>query len=253
MQECAKVLNIGRSTITAYLDTEKLFNNLLIFSSTNLSKEELSKWVVPEKVWDVVTGEMLGDGHIKYDPINAPQVNGRLEFTFSANILHYIKYLKDNVLSFICNESKPTPWPNPELTGKDPTQYWFSTKRLPAISELHSIWYKNKGDKFVKILPSNIEKLLTPIGIAHWLMRDGYFSENTVKLCTDNFTKEEVLILINILDKKFGIKSTINKRTNPNGNIIWRIRISKTSLDKLRMLVSPYFIPEMLYKLDIKK
>ena len=30
---------------------------------------------------------MLGDGYIRYDP-NTPQVNGRLEFTFSANILH---------------------------------------------------------------------------------------------------------------------------------------------------------------------
>lgn len=51
-------------------------------------------------------------------------------------------------------------------------------------------------------------------------MGDGYFSENTVKLCTDNFTKEEVLILINILHKNFDIKSTINKRTNPNGRVI---------------------------------
>jgi len=84
-------------------------------------------------------------------------------------------------------------------------------------------------------------------------MGDGYFSGDTIKLCTDNFSKEEVSILINILDKKFGIKSTINKRTNPNGHVIWRIRISKTSLDKFRSLVSPYFIPQMLYKLDIKK
>ena len=60
--ECAKVLNINRSTITAYLDAEKLYKNKLIFSSTVLSKQELSKWVVPTKVWQIVTGEMLGDG-----------------------------------------------------------------------------------------------------------------------------------------------------------------------------------------------
>ena len=84
-------------------------------------------------------------------------------------------------------------------------------------------------------------------------MGDGYFTENFVKLCIDNFTKKEVLKLISILDEKFGIKSTINKRTNPNGRVVWRIRISKTSMDKLRSLVSPYFIPEMLYKLGIKK
>jgi hypothetical protein len=27
-------------------------------------------------------------------------------------------------------------------------------------------------------------------------MGDGYFTDNNVKICTDNFTKEEVLILI---------------------------------------------------------
>nr|YP_009574395.1 hypothetical protein [Arthrobotrys musiformis]QBM31512.1 hypothetical protein [Arthrobotrys musiformis]QBM31662.1 hypothetical protein [Arthrobotrys musiformis] len=186
---------------------------------------------------------MLGDGYIKYDPVNAPQINGRLEFTFSAKILHYVKYLKNDVLAFISNESEPTPWPNPKLTGEIPTQYWFSTKRLPAISNLHAVWYKNVSGKFVKILPSNIEELLTPVGIAHWIMGDGYFSDDTVKLCTDNFSKEEVSILINILNIKFGIKSTINKRTNPNGNVVWRIRISKDSMDKLISLVSPYFIP----------
>ena len=44
---------------------------------------------------------MLGDGYIKYDPVNTPQVNGRLEFTFSAKFLHYVKYLKNDVLAFI--------------------------------------------------------------------------------------------------------------------------------------------------------
>lgn len=251
--ECAKVLQINRSTVATYLDTEKSFKNRFIFSSINLNEKELSKWVVPSKTWEVVTGELLGDGHISYNPINTPQINGRLEFTFSAQILHYIKYLKRDALAGISNESEPTPWPNPEKTNKEPSQYWFSTKRLPAISELHRIWYKYVDGKFVKILPFNIKELLTPVSIAHWIMGDGYFDGNTLKLCTDNFTKEEVLILIKILDEKFGIKATINKRSNPNNSVVWRIRINKVSIEKLKLLVSPYFIPEMLYKLGIKK
>jgi hypothetical protein len=50
-------------------------------------------------------------------------------------------------------------------------------------------------------------------------MGDGYFAEGSVKICTDNFTKEEVLRLIEILHKKFDIKASINKRTNPGGAI----------------------------------
>ncbi len=65
--------------------------------------------------------------------------------------------------------------------------------------------------------------------------------------------QEEVLILLDVLNKKFDIKATINKRTKDNGNICWRIRISKSSMDKLKSLVTPYFIPEMFYKLGINK
>jgi hypothetical protein len=48
-------------------------------------------------------------------------------------------------------------------------------------------------------------------------MGDGYYSKNTLKICTDNFTKEEVLSLIKVLYNKFHIKATINKRSNSNG------------------------------------
>ena len=71
--------------------------------------------------------------------------------------------------------------------------------------------------------------------------------------CTDNFTKEEVLILIDVLEKKFSIKATINKRTNPDGAIKWRINISKSSITTLISLVQLYVIPEMFYKLGLKK
>jgi hypothetical protein len=51
-------------------------------------------------------------------------------------------------------------------------------------------------------------------------MGDGYFSEGIIIICTDNFSQEEVLKLIKVLDSKFGIKSTLNKRINPNSNIV---------------------------------
>lgn len=47
-------------------------------------------------------------------------------------------------------------------------------------------------------------------------MGDAYFTDGTEKICTDNFTKQEVLILIIILGDKFGINATINKRKNTN-------------------------------------
>jgi LAGLIDADG DNA endonuclease family. len=58
---------------------------------------------------EILIGELLGDGYIRYNPKNTPQINGRLEFTFSAKNLQYVKFLKYEVLAFICNKSKPTP------------------------------------------------------------------------------------------------------------------------------------------------
>lgn len=193
--ECASLLKISRNTVTTHLNTNISYKNKWIFSFKDLTVQELSQFVVPLKVWQILTGELLGDAYIRYDPLKAPQINGRLEFTFSSKIL-YVRYLKYHALSFISTNSEPTPWPNP-MKGQDIKQYWFSSKRLASISLLHSIWYKEINGKYIKILPINIEKLLTPLGLAHWIMGDGYFDQ-TVRICTDNFTKEEVDMLIKV-------------------------------------------------------
>lgn len=95
-------------------------------------------------------------------------------------------------------------------------------------------------------------------------MGDGYWRRKTVYICTDNFTLQEVELLANVITTNFGIIAKLNKRikiskpdkkenVNPvKSNICWRIRIIELSIPKLRELVVPYMIPEMLYKLGIK-
>lgn len=109
--ECSKQLKISRSTISKYLNTYTLYLNKYNFSSTPLNHAFLISLFIPLKTWEIVTGELLGDGHIRYNP-EEPNIKGRLEFTFSSNILHYVNYLKYNALSSICTKSKPTPWIN---------------------------------------------------------------------------------------------------------------------------------------------
>ena len=163
---CASVLKTTRNSVRLYLDSNKVLNNKWIISSFELSNEQLSKFLIPSTVWEVITGELLGDGYISYDPVNKPLINGRIEFTFAAKILYYVNYLKFNVLAPICTSHEPTPWSNPKMESKGPTQYWFSTKRLPVITNLYQIWYKQIDGKYIKVLPLNIEELLTPIGLA---------------------------------------------------------------------------------------
>ncbi len=77
-------------------------------------------------------------------------------------------------------------------------------------------------------------------------MDDGYKHSSGVSLCTDSYTKEEVLLLINILKNKFNLNSNLMKHGVNN----FRIYIKKESIENLKTLVKPYFIPSMLYKLN---
>ena len=86
-------------------------------------------------------------------------------------------------------------------------------------------------------------------------MDDGYYarSEKTICLCTDNFTLDEVELLIDIFNIKFGFIARAMKRVKENKEICWRIKFSSetNNINKIRNLVYPYFIESMYYKLDL--
>lgn len=166
-------------------------------------------------------------------------------------------FLWKDVYSEICTNTKPRPWPNPK-TNLPVRQYAFNSKALSAISELHRLWYVFNPDtqNFTKIVPLNIEELLTPIGLAMWSMGDGYWDthNNTHILRTDSFTLMEVELLIKVLKDKFYLNATVQRRIKSNKEICWRIRFSSKTdnISKLISLIKPYFIKSLLYKLNIK-
>jgi len=201
------------------------------------------------KIMAMLIGDLLGDGHIR---LNNKQSLGRMEFTFSTQNLPYVNYLKFVAYDKICTTTKPTPWPNPN-TGKEVTQYWFSSRFLPFIRELHKNWYIKIKDKNVKVVPKNIGELLKPAGLAHWIMGDGYCSHNAVHLCTDSFTEVEVELLIKVLYVNFGLLATKSIRKLESGVICWRIRMPTSETFKLQNIVARYMIPEMLYKINMNK
>lgn len=104
---------------------------------------------------------------------------------------------------------------------------------------------------FIKIVPLNIEVLLSPIGLAHWIMDDGFRSGNGVVLCTDSFTLIEVESLKKVLEFKFDLIVTIQNRTSSSGAKDFRLRINGKSHDKLLSLIKSHFILSMYYKLGL--
>ena len=62
-----------------------------------------------------------------------------------------------------------------------------------------------------KIVPKDIINKLTPVSLAYWIMDDGSFSKSKgyLILCTDSYSKENVLYLTSILETKFNLSSSL--------------------------------------------
>jgi len=63
------------------------------------------------------------------------------------------------------------------------------------MTELHSLFYPNG----IKIVPYNIYNMLTPVAIAHITMGDGTAREYGLEICTNSYSLEDVVRLMNVL------------------------------------------------------
>jgi len=118
----------------------------------------------------------------------------------------------------------------------------FNTRSLPCLNYYRDLFYPNG----VKVVPANIGLLLTDRALAYWSMDDGYKDGNAFRLATESFTKEEVELLIKVLKDNFDLDCTLNTVKSK----YYRIYVRVSSMDRFRSLVSPYFIPSMMYKLS---
>ena len=76
-------------------------------------------------------------------------------------------------------------------------------------------------------------------------MGDGAILNKGLVLCTDSYTLQEVVKLVNVLKIKYDLNCTIQGIKNKRP----RIYILPGSLPKLINLVKPCFLSSMLYKL----
>lgn len=119
----------------------------------------------------------------------------------------------------------------------------FFTRSLPCLNEFYLLFYNEK-----KVIPLQIYHLLTPIALAHWIMGDGQRRELGLVLCTDSYTIQEVVCLVNVLIIRYSLICTIREVNKGQ----YRIYISEKSMNNLRAIVLPYMVDTMLYKLNVK-
>lgn len=173
--------------------------------------------------------------------------------TMKQSSKNYMEYLRD----YVFQEYNPSPlygYPNtvlPQHEGKTITQYHFSTKTSIVFTAFHSMWYvwDNTRNKFRKIVPLCVAELFTRDTLLHWIIQDGYFDNGraqTLVFCTESFTKEECVLLQDVL-MSYDISSSLKVRDKKINS--YRIRISKRSMAIVRALVENDMPLQYRYKL----
>lgn len=182
----------------------------------------------------LIIGKILGDGHIE----TANNKTFRLKIEHSIKQKEYVDWMYEKLKDF---SSAP-----PKIKAKTPNNsYWFNTRYSGNLRFYAQQFYKDD----IKIIPKIIHKLITPLSLAIWFMDDGLFKSNRHKtfiIHSLGYKKNELKLIIKLLEDKFNIKSTLHKQYDK-----WRIYIKSESADNFRNLIEPYIIDSMRYKLGL--
>ena len=194
-----------------------------------------------EDVYSVLVGAILGDCYAE----RLPSGGVRFRFKQSAEHQEYIFWLFDFFRTRgYCSNNLPVKVVSSQKFGdKFHDCYRFNTYAFSSLLDLYKLFYNSKK----KVIPNNIEELLTPLALAIWIMDDGTFKSPGLRIATNCFTKQEVELLVKALENKFNIKSSLQKN-----NANYQLYIKAESMPLLKKLVLPYVVPSMHYKLGYK-
>lgn len=231
------------SSIILFIYSRVLFAARSTKGIIRLSPSERAAIQLPDETKEILVGILLGDAHIVR---RSPTANSRLVYAQTA-IKHkeYFDYVISFFIPYCANDYIPqSRLVKDNRTKKIYSAISFTTMQLPCFNKYRELFYDSNKKK---IVPENIRELLTPRGLAFWIMDDGSKQGSGLHISVYGFSNPDVDKLMFTLQDKFNLKCSIhyNRDNKP------RIYIFKESMDTLITLVKPYFIKEMLYKLGL--
>ena len=166
-------------------------------------------------ILSIIYGSLLGDAHAEK---RLSGIGTTISFFQEDTHLKYIFYLH-SILSKAgyCNEKLPIIRERLGVIGVVRKVLRFHTWTYTSFNRIHEEWYVN-GKKCV---PNNIDLYLTPLALAVWIMDDASKVGKGLKLCTNSFTYDECLFLINVLHKNFNLKASVQSAGSNEQYIIY--------------------------------
>ena len=184
----------------------------------------------------VIIGSLLGDGRLE---CRSKEGSARLRIHHGEKQKKYI-FWKYGIFKNIttCAPQK--------ITWKDRKRdiccvsWYFHTLTLKELRNFYLLFYKNGK----KVLPSNLQEVLTPLVLAVWTMDDGDNSKDSLRYNVQSFNRNEQELIKKTLKKKYNINANLNKDRNN-----YRLRVDLRSTAKLIRIIKPFIIPSMKYKI----
>lgn len=216
--DIAKELNVSDSAVSDYGRSLGLEPNK--FSIEEMTSDE----------FQVFLGTILGDGYLSD--------NGGGNFAHSLEQATYF-YWKYNILRRFCN--KPAFKEEYDMrTDKYYACLITHFKSLIAVNKCYSKFYENR----IKYINKDFLYQIEPLGIAVWVMDDGYRHSNTLSIATNCFSDSDIEIIIQMFEEKFGWIFT------KEGNN--EIHLSAQSYKDFVETIEPFMREELKYKLGVR-
>lgn len=199
-----------------------------------------------EDVVSVLIGSILGDSHLER---RNRGLGTRVIFEQCNRNVEYLMWFHNFFSSRgYCSTNKPKLITRIKKHNKVFHHYRVSSYTFTSLNWLHEMFYQQIDSRFVKIIPQDLEKYLTPLALAIWFMDDGSKINKTVRIATNCFQISDLECLCTILKIKYNLDVSIQKGGVNKGNILY---IKTNSLTTFINIVKPYMLPSMLYKLGL--
>lgn len=249
-----KIIEESYSYDTLYSNSGYLIKNNFILGKMlpfNKARTKALERIGPhnKQILDLIICGLLGDfwgEKIKSQKSNSVRFNIEQSISNSS----YIHYLTLLFYEFgYCARPVPTLVPNYEKLSRNRFNYRLSLFTFSNLVWIYDSFYLNNGieGNTHKKVPKFIFEYLSPMGLCHWIMQAGSVPKGQgINLATNSFTYADCLFLASILASKYNLKTSVVKTGFPNQ---WRIAIWKESMSLLTKIITPYLIPEMVYKI----
>lgn len=192
---------------------------------------------------ELIVGSLLGDGTMRLGK-GAQNVNFKVEHGLMQK--EYVIWKYRILKQFVFTEPKIS-YRYDKSGRRYEKSWWFRTIRHPGFTKIYREFYEGEGYRNgKKIIPAKIEKYLTPLVLAVWIMDDGSFSRNRVDISTHSFS----LLDINILQRCFKDIFSLNANYYNDFDRGHRIYFNQEETKKLVKIIGPYIIPSMMYKIN---